>query len=107
MWQNRFSQSVLVYNVISTGVRVLTRTQRRNPPRKRYKVRVRRVRLPFREIAASRFALLAMTVAVRVYAAVSHREAQILYRLLFGVVGYYASVFPSGRLPRRALRSSQ
>ena len=56
-----------VYNVISTGVRVLTRTQRRNPPRKRYKVRVRHVRLPFREIAASRSALLATTAAVQVY----------------------------------------
>ena len=30
-------------------------------------IRVRVVRLPFREIAASRFALLAMTAAVQVY----------------------------------------
>lgn len=35
-------------------------------------------------------------------AAVSHREAQSLYRLLFWVVGYDAPVFPSGRLPHFA-----
>ena len=44
-----------VYTVISTGVRTIARTQRRNPPRKRYKVRVRHVRLPFHEISPLRY----------------------------------------------------
>ena len=33
---------VLFYNVISTGVRTTVRTQRRNPPRKGFFVRVRK-----------------------------------------------------------------
>ena len=46
--------------------------------------RVRRVRLPFREIAASRFALLAMTVAVRVYGGEPPRGAEPVPAIVLG-----------------------
>ena len=44
---------ILVFNVISTGVRVKPERSGEIPPREKYFVRVRNVRFPFREIATS------------------------------------------------------